>query len=64
MTLLDVTQFMSLLKFSKNAQKVLVFDANNDLQEDLKIFKCDTFEINKSFVPAEVQSLTEISIHR
>ena len=33
------------------------FDVNNDLQEDLKIFKSDTFENYKSFVPVEVQSL-------
>ena len=33
------------------------FDANIDLQEDLKIFKSDTFENYKSFVPVEVQSL-------
>ena len=32
------------------------FDDNNDLQEDLKIFKSDTFENYKSFVPVEVQS--------
>ena len=32
-------------------------DAINDLQEDLKIFKSDTFENYKSFVPADVQSL-------
>ena len=32
------------------------FDVNNDLQEDLKIFKSDTFENYKSFVPVEVQS--------
>ena len=32
------------------------FDANNDLQEDLKIFKSDTFENYKTFVPVEVQS--------
>ena len=36
------------------------FDANNDLQEDLKIFKSDTFENYKSFVPVEVQSLNFI----
>ena len=33
------------------------FDANNDLQEDLKIFKSDTFENYKNFVHAEVQNL-------
>ena len=32
------------------------FDANNDLQEDLKNFKSDTFENYKSFVSVEVQS--------
>ena len=32
------------------------FDANNDLQEDLKIFKSDTFENYKHFVHVEVQS--------
>ena len=32
------------------------FDVNNDLQEDLKLFKGDTFENYKSFVPVEVQS--------
>ena len=34
------------------------FDANIDLQEDLKIFKSDTFENYKSSVPVEVQSHT------
>ena len=33
------------------------FDTNNDLQEDLKIFKSDTFENYKSFASVEVQSL-------
>ena len=33
------------------------FDANNDLQEDLKTFKSDTFENNKTFVPVGVQNL-------
>ena len=52
-----VTQFLSLskvslLKFPENAQ----FDVKNDLQEDLKNFKSDTFENYKSFVPVEVQS--------
>ena len=49
---------MSLLKFSYYAPKVLGIriDANNDLQGDLKIFKRDTFENYKSFVPVEVQS--------
>ena len=32
------------------------FDANNDLKEYLEIFKSDTFENYKSFVPVEVQS--------
>ena len=32
------------------------FDANNDLQEDLEIFKSDTFENYKSCVSEEVQS--------
>ena len=32
------------------------FDDNNNLQEDLKFFKSDTFENYKSFVPVEVQS--------
>ena len=33
------------------------FDANNnDLQEDMKIFKSHTFENYKSFVSVEVQS--------
>ena len=36
------------------------FDANNDLQEDLKIFKSDTFEIYRSFVLVEVQSQSNI----
>ena len=40
-TLLKLTQ---ILKFSENAQKI---DDNNDLQEDLKIFKIDTFEQHK-----------------
>ena len=35
------------------------FGANNDLQEDLKIFKSDTFENYNSFVPVEVQSLCQ-----
>ena len=42
--------------FGKCSESVY-FDANNDLQEDLKIFKSDTFENYKSFVPVEVQSL-------
>ena len=33
-----------------------LFDVNNDFQEDLEIFKSDTFENYKSFVPVEVQS--------
>ena len=32
------------------------FDANNNLQGNLKFFKSDTFKNYKSFVPADVQS--------
>ena len=32
------------------------FDANNNLEDDVKIFKSDTFENYKSFVPIEVQN--------
>ena len=39
-------------KFSESVN----FDVNNDLQEDLKLFKSDTFENYKTFVPVEVQS--------
>ena len=49
-----VTQFLSL--FGKCLESVN-FDTNNDLQEYLKIFKSDTFENYKSFIPVEVQSL-------
>ena len=41
--------------FGKYSESVN-FDANNDLQEDLKFFKNDTFENYKSFVSVEVQS--------
>ena len=34
------------------------FDTNNDLQEDLKFFQSHTFENYKSFVPTEVQILS------
>ena len=34
-----------------------MFNANNDLQVDLEIFKSDIFENYKSFVTVEVQSL-------
>ena len=59
MTLLKVTQFLSLskeslLKFSENVQKVL------GLQEDLNLFKSDTFENFKSFVSSDVHSQTSI----
>ena len=48
---------MPLLKFTENAPKVLgLMPINNDLQEDLEIFKSDTFENYKSFIPVEVQS--------
>ena len=40
-----------------NCSESVNFDANNDLQEYLKIFKSDTFENYKSFVSVEVQSL-------
>ena len=46
-TLLKVTQFLSLSKVS-----LLKF-----LENSQKIFKSDTFENYKSFVPVEVQSL-------
>ena len=64
-TLLKVTQFLSLskvslLKFFIKRSESVNFDANNDLQEDLKICKTDTFENYKSFVPVEVQSLNFI----
>ena len=36
------------------------FDANNDLQEDLKFFKSDTFENYKSFVSSDVHSLSPL----
>ena len=54
-TLLKVTQFLSLskvslLKFSENAQKVL------GLMPIMIYKKGDTFENYKSFVPVEVQS--------
>ena len=56
----------SVLLFGKCSENV-GFDDNNDLQEDLKIFKSDTFENYNSFVPVEVQnhSLTTIlpSLH-
>ena len=32
------------------------FDANNDLQGNLEIFKSETFKNYKRFVPAEVQN--------
>ena len=38
--------------FGKGSESVGL-KANNDLQEDLKIFKSDTFENYKSFVPVE-----------
>ena len=41
--------------FGKCSESVNL-DANNDLQEDLKIFTSDTFENHKSFVPVEVQN--------
>ena len=44
--------FEIIRKYSENVG----FDANNDLQEDLKFFKSDSFENYKSFVPAEVQN--------
>ena len=47
---------MSLLKFLRKCSESVRFDDNNDLQEDLKIFKSDAFENYKSFVPVEVQS--------
>ena len=57
---MKVTQFVLLsqvspLKFWENAQKVLylIVDTNNDI---IKIFKSDTFENYKSFVPVEVQN--------
>ena len=47
-TLLKVTQFLSLSNeiFRKCSESVN-FDVNNNLQEDLKIFKSDTFETTK-----------------
>ena len=45
-------------KIFRKCSESVGFDANNDLQEDLKIFKSDTFENYKSFVPVEVQSLS------
>ena len=41
--------------FGKGLESVN-FDADIDLQEDLKFFKNGTFENYKSFVPVEVQS--------
>ena len=49
------TIFVTFEIFGKCSESVNV-DANIDLQEDLKIFKSDTFENYKSFVPVEVQS--------
>ena len=49
------TIFVTFQIFGKCSEGVN-FDVNNDLQEDLKIFKSDTFENYKSFVPVEVQS--------
>ena len=43
-------------EFFKKCSEGVNFDVNNDLQEDLKIFKSDTFENYKSFVPVEFQS--------
>ena len=43
------TIFATFEIFGKCSESVN-FDANNDLQEDLKIFKSDTFENYKSFV--------------
>ena len=43
--------------FGKCSESVR-FDDNNDFQEDLKIFKSDTFENYKIFVPIEVQNHT------
>ena len=56
-----VTQFLSLskvslLKFSENAQKVFSLMTIMIYKE---IFKSDTFENYKSFVPVEVQSLCQ-----
>ena len=61
MTLLIVTQFVSLskltqLKFSENCSESVGFDTKHDVQEDLKFFKSDTFENYKSFVPVEVRA--------
>ena len=41
--------------------KVSLLSESDDLQEDMKIFKSDTFENYKSFVPVEVQSQYFIS---
>ena len=56
MLLLKVTIFVTFKIFGKCSESV-EFDANNYLQEDLKIFKSNTFENYKSFIPVEVQSL-------
>ena len=54
----EVTQFLSLSKvsllkiFAKCSENV-GFDENNNLQENLKIFKSDSFENYKSFVSSE-----------
>ena len=48
---------VSLFKILENAQKVLILMQIANLQEeDLKIFKSDTFENYKCFVPVEVQN--------
>ena len=55
-TLLKVTQFLSLskvslLKFSENAQKVLGLMTNNDLEEDLKFSKVTLLKTTKVLYP-------------
>ena len=69
MTLLKVTQFFVTFEsiafeiFGKCSESV-TFDANNDLQEYLKIFKSDTFENYKSFESLDVHSLSSKVMRR
>ena len=49
--------------FGKRSESV-GFDANNNLQEDLKFFKSDTFENYKSFVSLDVHSLSSKVMRR
>ena len=54
---LSLSKKVSLLKFLENAQKVLILMQIANLQEeDLKIFKSDTFQNYKCFVHVEVQN--------